>query len=176
MSTIQKVFVIFEKHNQRLKNVPTYVLPNVSWFCNIRYERSWFYTILLQHKVLIHKDKPSLDDAFQSVWMFRPKMALLPLGTQSSQECQEQEDQGIPLPLLHCHPVHKDLHRSLSIHPLLHPLVYHSSIPPPVRLWRDPVQPTDVSRRQVEYSLLRVPLTTLSMGPVGTWSAVPTQS
>lgn len=46
----------------------------------------------------------------------------------------------------------------LSIHPLLNPLRHHPSIHPPVRLWREPVWPTDVSRRRVESSLTRAPL------------------
>lgn len=70
---------------------------------------------------------------------------------------QEPEDQGSPSPLLHCHPAHKDLRRSLSIPPPLYPLIRHPSIHPPVRPWRDPAQPTDVSRRQVESSLTRAP-------------------
>lgn len=71
---------------------------------------------------------------------------------------QEPGDQGSPSPLLYCHPAHKDLCRSPSIHPPLHPLVRHPSIHPPVRPWRDPARPTDVSRRQVESSLTRAPL------------------
>ncbi|KAM7382255.1 hypothetical protein PAMA_012899 [Pampus argenteus] len=57
-------------------------------------------------------------------------------------------------PHLYCHPAHKDLCRSLSILSF----VIHPSIHPPVRLWRVPVRPTDVSRRQVESSLTRAPL------------------
>lgn len=70
---------------------------------------------------------------------------------------QEPEDQGSPLPLLHCHPAHKDLRRSPSIQPPLHPLIHHTSIHPPVRPWRDPARPTDVSRRHVESPLTRAP-------------------
>lgn len=71
---------------------------------------------------------------------------------------QEQEDQGSPLPLLHCHPSHKDLCGSPSIHLPLHPLIRHPSIHPPVRQWRNPARPTDVSCHQVESSLTRAPL------------------
>lgn len=70
---------------------------------------------------------------------------------------QEPEDQGSPSPLLHCHPAHKDLRRSPSIHPPLHPLIHHPSIHPPVRRWRDPERPTDESCRQVESPLTSAP-------------------
>lgn len=65
---------------------------------------------------------------------------------------------GSPLPLLHCHPAHKD---EVPVHPST-PLSTHTSsiypsIHPPVRPWRDPARQTDVSRRQVEPSLTRAP-------------------
>lgn len=45
-----------------------------------------------------------------------------------------------------------------SIYPLLNSLRHRPSIHLPVRLWREPVWPTDVSRWQVESSLTRAPL------------------
>ena len=81
------------------------------------------------------------------------------LRAQPSQECPTgTSGPGSPSPLLQWPPAHKDLCRSPSIHPAFHPLIRHPSIHPPVRLWRDPARPTDVSRRQAESSLTWAPL------------------
>lgn len=83
-------------------------------------------------------------------------MALLPFPS-SVISGMSNRNQGpeSPLPLLHCHPAHKD---QVPVHPSTpYPLIHHPSIHPPVRPWRDPAWQTDVSRRQVEPSLTRAP-------------------